>query len=121
MNECIFCKIALKQVPSNVVYEDSRFLAFLDIRPLSPGHTLVIPKQHIRWVWDTPEFKDYVGIAQKIAFAQRKAFKTEAIRSKIVGDEVHHAHIWVYPDPHTAQGNSKDFDSNQKILRDELS
>jgi histidine triad (HIT) family protein len=94
---CIFCKIIAGEIPSHKVYEDDAFLAFLDINPQSPGHVQVIPKDHIRWVWDTPNAGAYFEVAKKIALAQRKAFETEWILSKIFGDEVPHAHIWVYP------------------------
>jgi len=117
MNECIFCKIIARTIPSHIVYEDENFLAFLDIRPLSAGHTLVIPKQHIRWVWDTPNIGKYFEMVQKIAIAQRTAFATEIIHAKVVGEEVPHAHVWIYPDPHTAVGDAKDFEINlQKLI-----
>jgi histidine triad (HIT) family protein len=43
---CVFCKIVAGEIPAEKIYEDTSFLAFMDIRPLSPGHTLVIPKEH---------------------------------------------------------------------------
>ena len=112
---CIFCKIASKDIPANIVYENDNFLAFLDINPQSPGHTLVIPKKHYRWVWDVPNTGEYFEIVKKIAFAQRKAFNTEFIISKIVGEEVHHAHIWVFPGK-DVKGNAKDFDTNRDLI-----
>jgi histidine triad (HIT) family protein len=117
MNDCVFCKIIARTIPSHIIYEDNDFIAFLDIRPLSPGHTLVIPKQHLRWVWDTPNIGKYFEVVQKIALAQQKAFGIEAIHSKIVGEEVHHAHVWIYPNPHSPHGDPQDFEGNkQKIL-----
>ncbi len=54
--DCIFCKIAAGEIPSNKVYEDEQILAFKDLNPQAPVHVLVIPKQHIRWAYDiTPE------------------------------------------------------------------
>lgn len=118
MNNCIFCKIIRREIPSNIVYEDERFLAFLSIDPRSPGHTLIVPKEHHRWVWDVPNISEYFALAQKIAFAQRKAFDEEAICSHIEGEEVEHAHIWIYPQPHTVKGDKKDFEGNaKKIVR----
>ena len=96
-SECVFCKIVNGEIPSHKVYEDEDFLAFLDIDPQSPEHTQVIPKEHYRWVWDTPNAGEYFEVVKKIALAQRKAFDTDFILSKIIGDEVPHAHIWVYP------------------------
>lgn len=116
MNNCIFCKIINKEIPANIIYEDSDFLAFLDINPLSPGHTLVIPKKHYRWVWDVPNVGEFFEVARKIALAQQKAWNQPTIHSKIVGEDVEHAHIWVYPDPKNTTGDKKDFASNQKKL-----
>ena len=54
--DCIFCKIASGEIPSNKVYEDDQILAFKDLNPQAPVHVLVIPKHHIRWAYDiTPE------------------------------------------------------------------
>ncbi len=115
-DNCIFCKIVKGEIPSYKVYEDDRFLAFLDIRPISTGHTLVIPKEHCRWVWDVPEAGAYFEVARKIALAQKKAFDTDEVFSKIIGEEVHHAHIWVFPNPENTKGNKVDFEGNLKKL-----
>lgn len=131
MKDCIFCKIVAGEIPCYKIYDDDNFLAFLDINPQSPGHTQVIPKKHYRWVWDLPsttfsttksgagsepDIGNYFRIVQKIALAQRKAFDTDFILSKIIGDEVEHAHIWVYPDTKIA-GNKMDFSGNaEKII-----
>jgi histidine triad (HIT) family protein len=119
MENCIFCKIIRKEIPAHIVYEDNNFLAFLDINPQSPGHTLVIPKNHERWVWDTEPSEKYFAVARKIALAQRKAFGQEAICSKVMGDEVPHAHIWVFPHPETA-GDKKDFMGNAGKIKSAL-
>jgi histidine triad (HIT) family protein len=116
---CIFCKIVAGTIPAHKIHEDNEFLAFLDIRPLSPGHTLVIPKEHHRWVWDVPEAGRYFEIARKIALAQRKAFETEMILSKIYGEEVPHAHIWVYPSD-AVSGDKMDFAGNADKIRQAL-
>ncbi|MFA6554388.1 MAG: HIT domain-containing protein [Candidatus Paceibacterota bacterium] len=110
-NNCIFCKIVNKEIPANIVYEDKNFLAFLDIHPKSPGHTLVIPKKHYRWVWDVPNLTEYFNATGKVALAIRKAFGQEMILSKIVGEEIHHAHIWLYPSDAT-KGDKNDFTEN---------
>jgi histidine triad (HIT) family protein len=124
-SNCIFCKIVAGEIPAHKVYEDERFLAFLDINPKSPGHTQVIPKDHHRWVWDlpagrqvSPNIGEYFEVAKKIALAQQKAFNTEMIRSQIFGDEVPHAHIWVFP--HEASGDAKDFETNAEKIRQYL-
>lgn len=119
MDICIFCKIVSGEIPSHKVYEDEQFLAFLDIHPQTSGHVQVIPKEHHRWVWDVPNPGKYFEVAQKIALAQRKAFGTEFVLSKIVGDEVPHAHIWVFPS-NEAQGDKNDFAGNAEKLRKAL-
>ena len=119
INSCIFCKIINKEIPADIIYEDDNFLAFLDINPQSPGHTQVIPKKHYRWVWDVPNTAEYFEIAKKIALAQRKAFNTDFILSRIVGDEVPHAHIWVFPN-RDILGDKKDFEGNKRKIVENL-
>lgn len=113
MTDCIFCKIVAGEIPSYKVYEDENFLAFLDINPLAPGHVQVIPKQHYRWVWDLPNTGEYFELVRKIALAQKKAFGVEMVRSQIYGEEVEHAHIWVWPQ---ITGDAKDFETNLKKI-----
>ena len=119
MNECIFCKIVNKEIPSYKVYEDNDFYAFLDINPLAPGHVQVIPKKHYRWVWDLKNIGEYFKIVQKIALAQKKAFGVDIVRSQIYGEEVPHAHIWVYPDDKVA-GDKMDFPTNAEKIKSNL-
>ena len=116
---CIFCKIVSGEIPATKVYEDEDFLAFLDIHPQTPGHTQVIPKAHCRWVWDVPNVGEYFELVRKIAKAQQKAFGTEWILSKIIGDEVPHAHIWVFPG-NEATGEKDDFETNAEKIRQAL-
>lgn len=97
MKDCVFCKIAKKEIPSFEIFENEKFLAFLDINPRNPGHTLVIPKEHFRWVWDVPFLGEYFEITGKIANAIRKAMKTDWVVSLILGEEIPHAHIWLVP------------------------
>ncbi len=117
---CVFCKIVRGEIPAYRVYEDENFLAFLDINPQSPGHTQVIPRKHYRWVWDLENVGKYFEVVQKIAKAQQKAFNTNFILSRIVGDEVPHAHIWVFPDSEVL-GNKMAFEENATKIRKFLS
>ena len=119
MESCVFCKIVAGEIPSHKVYEDETFLAFLDIHPQTPGHVQVIPKAHERWVWDVPQYDAYLALVKKIALAERKAFGTDWILSRIVGDEVPHAHIWVFPGEGT--GDKMDFGTNAAKLSAALS
>ena len=120
MAGCIFCKLVKKEIPAEIVYEDENFLAFLDIKPMGPGHTQVIPKKHYRWVWDLPTQTDvpgnigeYFNVVQKIALAQKKAFNADIVRSQIYGEEIPHAHIWVWPE---IAGDIKNFKENAKRI-----
>lgn len=97
MDDCVFCKIAKGEIPCHKVFEDKDFLAFLGIRPLNPGHTLVIPKKHYRWVWDVPNIGKYYKVVGKIANAMKKAFSTDYVVSLVFGEEVPHAHVWLVP------------------------
>lgn len=119
MKNCVFCKIVAGEIPSHKVYEDADFLAFLSIDPISPGHTLVIPKKHYTWVWDVPDAGSYFEVARKIAVAEKKAFGTDFVLSKIVGEEVPHAHIWIYPD-NKVTGDKKDLAGNAEKIRKAL-
>ena len=119
MESCIFCKIVKGEIPSHKVYEDDDFFAFLDIHPQSPGHTQVIPKKHYRWVWQVPNAGEYFEVVKKIALAQQKAFQTDFILSKIIGDEVPHAHVWVFPND-KVKGDKDNFAGNAKNIQESL-
>jgi histidine triad (HIT) family protein len=119
-NDCIFCKIVAKEIPAEIVYEDEKFIAFMDINPRSPGHVQVIPKEHYRWVWDVPNTGEYFEVAKRIALAQKKAFVQEEIWVRICGNEVPHSHIWVFPTPERTPGDKMDFKSNAEKIRKNL-
>ena len=95
----IFSKIISGEIPSYKVAEDEHFLAFLDIFPLSKGHTLVIPKVETDYIFDI-ESEQYANLwkfAQKIAKAQKKVVDCERIGVAVIGLEVAHAHIHLIP------------------------
>lgn len=119
--DCIFCKIVKGESPCYKVYEDEEFLAFLDIRPLNPGHTMVIPKAHYRWVWDIPNVGEYFEVARKIVNAIRKAFNTEWVVSMIFGEEAPHAHIWLVPRfSNDGHGGSVNVTNVKKLSQEEM-
>ncbi len=120
MEHCVFCKIIRNEVPSTKVFEDEEFFAFLDIRPLAPGHTLVTPKKHYRWVWDVEHIGIYFEVVKKIAKAMQKSFGTDEIHSQIIGEEVPHAHIWLFPAPEKAKGRANDFAINAEKIKSRL-
>lgn len=104
MNQCIFCKIVKGEIPCYKVYEDDKYLAFLDINPVAKGHVQVISKEHIRWVWDSPDIAGYFQAVQSVAKALKKAFKTDRVVSHVDGAEVPHAHVWLVPVPNGEAG-----------------
>ncbi len=101
-NDCIFCKIIQKQLSSYRVYEDQEIMAFLDNRPLFPGHTLVIPKLHIETIFDLDDVlaKKLFQASKYIAIAVQKALGAEGIfigNNNIIGQTVPHFHLHVVP------------------------
>ena len=102
MAECKFCQIALKAIPSAVVFEDSISLAFLDHRPLFPGHTLLIPKLHYETLADLPAnlVGPFFSNAQLLARAVERGMEAQgtfvAINNK-VSQSVPHLHIHIVP------------------------
>jgi histidine triad (HIT) family protein len=95
--ECVFCRIVKKEVPAHVVYEDENFMAFLDIRPLNPGHTQVIPKKHYRWTYDVEEYGKYLEVVKKVGLAVMKALNADSFSIVTLGHEIPHAHVWIVP------------------------
>jgi histidine triad (HIT) family protein len=119
-DDCVFCKIASGAIPSFKVYEDDQYLSFLDHRPLAPGHVQVIPKKHYRFVWDVEDFSSYMAVVQKVAQALQGTFGTDMVNAKVVGEEVHHAHVWLFPAPQLAKGELRDFDGNAEKIKTAL-
>lgn len=103
--DCIFCKIVAKKLPAHIVYDDDEILAFLDIRPINPGHTLVIPKHHTKSLNDLDS--KLAGRLFQIAGQIASALRTSGIRceginvwladGKAAFQEVPHIHIHVIP------------------------
>lgn len=97
MQDCVFCKIANREIPARVVYEDNDFLGIMDIAPLNPGMVQVIPKKHYRWTWDVPNFGEYWEAARKVAKMQMDLLGAKMVEFLTHGMDVEHAHIWVVP------------------------
>ncbi len=101
--DCIFCKIIKGEIPSTKVYEDADVFAFLDIKPVNPGHTLIIPKKHFENIHETPDdvLAKVVIVAKKIADAivkiGAKGVNIGMNNGAIAGQSVFHAHIHVMP------------------------
>lgn len=97
MNSCIFCKIASEEIPSYKVYEDRLHLGFLDISQVNEGHVLLVPKSHVRWVWDVSDLGAFFTAAKKIISAMQKVTGEEMVSLFTMGEEVHHAHLHLIP------------------------
>lgn len=99
MENCIFCKIANGSIPAQKTYEDERVLAFLDIHPKAPGHTLVIPKKHYQWFEEIPEEDagPFFKVAKELAATLKKEKGADYVHLSIVGTDVPHAHIHLIP------------------------
>jgi len=115
----IFKKIIDGELPSYKVYEDEKFLAFLDIYPTAPGYTVIIPKEEIQWVWDVPYAGEYFELTKTLAQALRKAFEIDMIRCEIWGEEVPHAHIKIWPEL-PCDGSEKEFEAIAEKIREAL-
>ena len=95
----IFSKIASGEIPSYKVAETDRYFAFLDINPVAPGHTLVIPKNETDYLFDIAD-DEYAGLtlfAKRVAEAMKKALPCKRIGVAVMGMEVPHAHIHLIP------------------------
>ena len=106
MEECVFCKIIKREIPSNIVYEDDRVIAFYDVNPAAPIHILVVPKKHIETLLDVSEedgdlisyiYKIINKIAKDEGFADN-GFRVIANCGEDSGQEVKHIHFHVLAD-----------------------
>lgn len=104
MSDCIFCKIIDGSIPSTKVYEDENVYAFMDVFPLTKGHTLLIPKQHVQDLFEMPEdvAKNLYAAAPKIANAIKAAFQPQGLNTvnnngSFAGQTVFHYHLHFIP------------------------
>jgi len=95
----IFSKIAAGEIPSYKCAESDKFYAFLDINPLAKGHTLVIPRREVDYIFDMEddEIGEYQQFAKRVAVALKKAFPCKKVAQVVLGLEVPHAHIHLIP------------------------
>lgn len=96
MDNCIFCEIVAGNIPSYKIYENEKYLAFLDVFPKTTAQMLVIPKKHIEWVWDVPNIGEYYEVAAKVARHIREV-SGQPVRQMVYGFQVPHAHIQLRP------------------------
>lgn len=126
----IFSRIASGEIPSYKVAENDRFFAFLDINPLVPGHTLVIPKREVDYIFDLSdeELAEMQIFAKRIAAAIKKAIPCIKVGQAVIGLEVPHAHIHLVPlnsekdmdfrGPHTKVSEEKMKEIAEKIANE---
>lgn len=95
----IFSRIVAGEIPSYKIAEDEKFFCFLDINPMSKGHTLVIPKQETDYLFDLDDdlLKDMIAFSKKVAKAIEKAISCKRVGVMVIGMEVPHAHIHLIP------------------------
>lgn len=95
----IFSKIAAGEIPSYKCAENEKFYAFLDINPIQKGHTLVIPRREVDYLFDMDddELAEMIVFAKKVAVAIKKAFPCRKVGMAVLGLEVAHAHIHLVP------------------------
>lgn len=99
MQESIFTKIIKGEIPSHKIYEDEHTYAFLDIHPVAPGHTLVVPKKQVEFVWDLDD-ETYAALQRTVklvALHLRKAMAVPYVGQQVIGVDVPHAHVHLIP------------------------
>ena len=95
----IFTKIINRDIPGHIVAEDDNYIAFLDISPLVHGHTLIVPKQEIDYIFDMEDDK-LAGLhvfSKKVAEAIKKSFNCKRVGVAVIGLEVPHVHVHLVP------------------------
>jgi histidine triad (HIT) family protein len=102
MENCIFCKIVAGEIPAEKIYEDDKVLVFLDINPVSPGHSLLIPKQHYPIMTDVPDdLLSYCFVKSKeLMIKIKEALEVDFVVLSVVGVDVPHFHIHLIPRKH---------------------
>lgn len=104
MENCIFCKIVKGEIPSDKIYENEYVFAFLDINPVNPGHTLVIPKEHFNSLEETPDdiACEMIKAAKKIGSAINQTIEADGFNlglnnGEAAGQVVSHVHLHIMP------------------------
>lgn len=99
MDKCLFCAIARGDIPAHRVCETEDMIAFLDINPVRPGHTLIVPRRHYPYFDDMPPSiaGEMIAIGQKLAREMKSAYGAERVAFAFMGVHVPHAHAHVFP------------------------
>ncbi|MHA1337233.1 MAG: HIT family protein [Promethearchaeota archaeon] len=101
---CIFCKIIDKEIPAKIVFENDKIVAFLDIFPISKGHTIVVPKKHFQNLEEIPEndLCELIKIVKRLAIEIRRKLNIEGYNLlqnnfKAAGQVINHIHFHIIP------------------------
>jgi histidine triad (HIT) family protein len=115
----LFTRIVNGEIPCHKIAETEDFLAFLDVFPCAPGHTLVIPKQEIDYIFDLEDglYEGLMKFSKQVAAAVEKAVPCKRIGVAVIGLEVPHAHVHLIPLNSMADMN---FNNKLKMSQDEL-
>jgi histidine triad (HIT) family protein len=95
----IFTRIINREIPAQIIAEDDRFIAFLDVMPLVMGHTLIVPKHEVDYIFDLDDqlLADMMVFAKKVAKALKQSIECKRIGVAVIGLEVPHTHIHLVP------------------------
>lgn len=120
MNDCIFCKIINREIPSNIVYEDEKFLAFLDIAKATNGHTILIPKKHSKNILECDDntLGEMIIVAKKIASNLLIKLNANGCNiltncNEVAGQSCFHFHIHIIPRYNNLDGFEPVFKENK--------
>lgn len=99
MESCIFCQILKGSARAHKIWENENFFAFLDINPVNPGHTMIIPKHHLDYVFDLgePLYSELFKVAKELSEPIQRAMKASRIGVVIEGFGVSHLHVHLVP------------------------
>jgi histidine triad (HIT) family protein len=116
----IFSRIVAGEIPCYKVAEDDRFFAFLDISPVAKGHTLVIPKQEVDYIFDLDDetYNGLMAFARKVARALEGAVECKRVGVAVMGLEVPHAHVHLIPI--TTEGDMNFFREKLSLPAEEM-
>jgi len=109
MSDSVFTKIIKGEIPSHKVYEDEYTLAFLDIHPTQPGHTIVIPKEQIEFIWDLDDqtYLALMSTVKKVGLMLREVMGKPFVGLKVFGMDVPHVHVHLIPFSTAAEFNNR--------------
>jgi histidine triad (HIT) family protein len=119
VTDCIFCKIVSGEIPSIKIWEDEKHLAFLDVNPINPGHTLLIPKKHSDYIFDLEdkEYSELMLKAKEIAKLLKEKLNPKKVGTAIEGFGVPHIHIHIVP---LNKGNELNPERAKPMSKEEL-